>query len=646
MTLRSWVCGGLWCLLVSFSSGVAANQTAGSSTPAIESQRALYKQAREALSMGKTSAYYPLRRQLDDYPLTPYLDYHYRLRQLGELSAQQAVEILQGLAPTPLYHPFKHRFLLSRGSRQDWSAFLTISPEAPRNETLRCYYYRARLDNGDTDIAWEGAKALWLYGKSRDKACDPLFAAWTKAGQRSDNLVWQRMLLAYDAGQLSLLRYLNTKLSSRYRGQGDLLVRLYRHPTELRHNAPLTRMEETGQAIAAATLKRLARKNASRAWTRYQYWRDELGDFEDGVRHTLLYHALIQDGEWKPILDSELIQSSADNLVIIRARKAIFAGDWDDLLQWLDRLTDANANKTEWRYWRGYALKQLGEQEAGLALWLDLAQQRNFYGFQAAQQLGQPYVMNSELPSVSPKSRAEVLALPGVARIEELMALSRESEAREEWRWQMVRLTPSQQAALTAIAYDRQWHFLTVDGTIIGKMWNALPWRFPTAHGDQFLRFAEMRQLDMALLQAVARRESALYPLARSHADAYGLMQLLPSTAKRTARQIGASYRDAQDLYDPKRNIQLGSAYYQGLMERYDGNRLLASAAYNAGPHRVTRWLKRSDGSLDAARFVATVPFRETREYIEAILSYQLIYANLAGRELPLMNEAERARDY
>ncbi|MBY5920928.1 transglycosylase SLT domain-containing protein [Ferrimonas balearica] len=649
MKLHRWACCGLLCLFTFIHSGAqAASEAPVSSgdTDTLERDRARYVQARDALSQGLTSVYYPLRRQLDDYPLTPYLDYHYRLRQLNELTAQQTVEILQSLAPTPLYHPFKHRYLVSRGSRQDWNAFLTISPEPPRNETLRCYYYRAKLSQGDTATAWDGAESLWLYGKSRDKACDPLFKAWTKAGQRGDEMVWQRMLLAYEAGQVSLLRYLNSNLSKAARTKGDLLVRLYTHPNELRHTPPLTRMGETGQAIAAVTLKRLAKKDASRAWNRYNAWRDELGKFEPEVRYALLYRALIQNGEWSSKLDPELAQSASDNLVIIRLRKTIFEADWAGLLYWMEHLSEENANKSEWRFWRGYALKREGQQEAGLNLWLALANERNFYGFQAAQQLGQPYAMNITLPTISEQSKAEVVTLEGVLRIQELMALGREPEAREEWRWQMVRLTPSQQTALTAIAFERQWHFLAVDGTIIGKMWDALPWRFPTAYGDEFLRYAEMRELDMTLLQAVARRESALYPQARSHADAYGLMQLLPSTAKRTAKQIGARYGGPDDLYEPKRNIQLGSAYYQGLMERYDGNRLLASAAYNAGPHRVTRWLGRSDGSLDAARFVATVPFRETREYIEAILSYQLIYAALAGREIPLMSEPERTRDY
>jgi soluble lytic murein transglycosylase len=123
-------------------------------------------------------------------------------------------------------------------------------------------------------------------------------------------------------------------------------------------------------------------------------------------------------------------------------------------------------------------------------------------------------------------------------------------------------------------------------------------------------------------------------------------MQLLPQTARETAKSIGASYRGPNDLYDPKRNIQLGSAYYQQLYRRFDQNRLLASAAYNAGPHRVTRWLGKSQGQLDAPRFVATVPYKETREYIKAILSYQLIYAWLDDREIPLMTAAERSRLY
>ncbi|GAA5187327.1 transglycosylase SLT domain-containing protein [Ferrimonas gelatinilytica] len=633
------------CLLTWLLCSFAVSPSALASESLSEQQR-WYQDARSALARGNQDQFYALRRKLEHYPLTPYLDYHYRRGQLSQLSAQQAVEVLQRLSDTPLYQRFKHHYLTDRGRRQDWPGFLVISPESPNSEHLRCYYYRARLAQGETEEAWEGAETLWLHGKSRDDACDPLFDAWHKSGQRSDALVFQRMLLAYKAGQSGLLNYLNSLLGPSYRGAGDLLLRLYRHPRELHSaRARLLRAGEPGSAIAAVVIRRQARRDIEIAWRQWQRWEAHLGDHRETVGQDLLFQALL-DNQWSSDKENLLLTLPTDDLVILRVRRAIFEGDWAHLQTYLALLSDSRQNESEWRFWKGYSAMQLGQENTAQQIYAKLAKRRNFYGFLAAQHLNAPYALQATLPTSDAATRDAVQALPATARLTELMALDKWSDARAEIRWLMPRLERSEQAALLAHCHQQQWHFLTVEGTIAAQMWDALPWRFPNAHQELFEHFAKLRGLDPALLQAVARRESALYPAAHSHANAHGLMQLLPSTAKSTARRIGAPYRDFRDLYQPKRNIQLGSAYYQQLSRDYDGNRLLASAAYNAGPHRVKRWLQRADGQLDAPRFVATIPYRETREYVQAILSYQLIYAHLNQRSLPLMTESEHERRY
>ncbi|QIZ76061.1 transglycosylase SLT domain-containing protein [Ferrimonas lipolytica] len=624
-------------LILLFSSSVTA--------ASIEQQRAWYNQAREALKLKKNNAYFSLRQKLDDYPLTPYLDYRFRQNQVASLTPQQAIEILQDLANTPLYNQFKHSYLASHGKQKNWANFLQVSPERPNNERLQCYYYRARLATGDHKTAFAGADVLWLSGKSRDKACDPLFDAWQKQGNRTQDKIWQRMLLAYDAKQYSLLRYLNSTLTASNRQHGDLLLRLYKHPQELRFRAGLA-SSTMGQQIVVRALGKMARKTPKKAWQQWQKWRPVLSksNVQSSAR-TLLYRSLIDD-YWSEEHNLILAEFGTDKLKQQRLRQTIFVSDWSDTAYWIGQLSAQAQQQSEWQFWQGYVLIQSGQRQQATQIWTSLAKRRNYYGFLAAQQLNLPYSMQSNLPVVSKQDRQQVLQHQGYARIHELMALDKHYDAKQELRWLISRLSSSEQAALLAISHEKQWHFLTVQGTIQTKMWDALEWRFPTAYGDHFLQFAEMRQLDMALLQALARRESALYPNARSGANAHGLMQLLPTTAKETARKIGAPYRQVDDLYQPKRNIQLGSAYYQQLYSRYDNNRLLASAAYNAGPHRVKSWLKRSKGKLSAAQFVATIPFKETRDYVEAILSYQLIYATLDDRTLPLMTEGEQSYRY
>ncbi|TKB48984.1 lytic murein transglycosylase [Ferrimonas sediminicola] len=606
-------------------------------------QRLAFEQAMDAIESGDQAQYHLLRKRLKGYPLTPYLEFEYRTTQIDRLTTQQAVEILTSLSDTPLYDSFKHRFLMQAGKRKRWQSFVDISPQPPRNTDLRCYYYRAQLALGNTDLAWAGTDRLWLTPRSLPEACTPLLTAWRKAGRRSNDLIWQRMLLTFDAGQGQRLAYLNTLLKGEWKRRGERLVRLYRAPREVRSQGVIKRHPQQAPQMAALALRRLARQDPGYALKQYHRWQGQLGEQEAEVRRNLLRRALA-DNLWTPALAALMEQYPEDDLIIQRTRQLIGNSDWAQINLWLSRIQEVEAD--DWRYWRARALEELGLEQEAMAAYRELAGERSYYGFLVAQRLGQPYRLNSALPSPAAETRRRVGRLPALARITELMALERLSDAREEWRWQLLRLNREEQHALTALANARHWHFLTVQGTIATRSWDAIPWRFPAAYSDEFNTQGKRWQLDPALLRAIARRESALYPRARSGANAYGLMQLLPATAKETARRIGADYTGRSQLYEPGYNIRLGSAYINQLLERYQGNRILATAAYNAGPHRVSRWLKRSDGGLSPEQWVETIPFRETRDYVKAVLSYQLIYNDLLGTPSTLLSEEELTRRY
>lgn len=118
---------------------------------------------------------------------------------------------------------------------------------------------------------------------------------------------------------------------------------------------------------------------------------------------------------------------------------------------------------------------------------------------------------------------------------------------------------------------------------------------------------------------------------AHSPVGAKGLMQIMPSTARHVAKKYRLQYHNASDLFNVEKNIELGSQYLHELLARYDGNRILAFAAYNAGPYRVDQWLKASDGELDVYRFIESIPFYETRGYVQNVLMFENYYRYLMG---------------
>lgn len=138
------------------------------------------------------------------------------------------------------------------------------------------------------------------------------------------------------------------------------------------------------------------------------------------------------------------------------------------------------------------------------------------------------------------------------------------------------------------------------------------------------IRIKRQHRVSEHQILAIIRAESAFDRFARSPANARGLMQLIPSTAKLTARKHGFVYRRKSDLYNAEKNIFLGSSYLEDLYNKFNGNFAMATAGYNAGPHRVLKWQRRYCG--DPVLWIDIIPITETRRYVRRTLLYSLIY--------------------
>ncbi len=186
---------------------------------------------------------------------------------------------------------------------------------------------------------------------------------------------------------------------------------------------------------------------------------------------------------------------------------------------------------------------------------------------------------------------------------------------------------------------------MAIDAASRAKAWDALDVRFPTPYEEVFEHHAAVQRVPHTELMAIARRESAFFPEANSPVGARGLMQIMPATGKAVARQIGRPHT-REELYEVEHNILLGSAYYRQLLDQFDGNRIFALAAYNAGPHRVDRWRNAKGDQVPVDIWVETIPYRETRNYVQAVLSYNVVFQYRLGDTHSLLTEAERKALY
>lgn len=157
--------------------------------------------------------------------------------------------------------------------------------------------------------------------------------------------------------------------------------------------------------------------------------------------------------------------------------------------------------------------------------------------------------------------------------------------------------------------------------------WHGL---FPRPYWDALRRYSDENGIDPYLVASLIRQESEFNPSAISHANAYGLMQLLPKTGKGEAKKAGLQHYNTDSLLDPTTNIELGTRYFRQMIDHFGGQTEYALAAYNAGAERVEDW--RASGNFrDVEEFVESIPFTETREYVQAIVRNAEVYKRVYG---------------
>ena len=215
-----------------------------------------------------------------------------------------------------------------------------------------------------------------------------------------------------------------------------------------------------------------------------------------------------------------------------------------------------------------------------------------------------------------------------------------------EWRKLLDNANFEQKLQLSEYATQEGWYDLGVEATIQAKAWDYMSLRLPNAYTDWFDLNLNGKKISRTFAMAIARQESAWRTDVTSSANARGLMQLLPTTAKLTAEKTGLPYSNDAQLFDPFNNIMLGTAHLQELFDKYGDNRILIAAAYNAGAQRVDQWLEKAAGKLTMAEFVASIPFYETRGYVQNVMAYDSYYQILQQQPQQLFSKEETDRLY
>jgi soluble lytic murein transglycosylase len=625
--------------------GLGQSTASYAKTDSLADQRQLFLSAEQSLRHGAIGRYQRQRKQLDDYPLAGYLDYRYLKGRLRQARTSQIKTFLKENADSPISRSLRKRWLLQLAHHGQWQAFLDNYQDLA-STSLACYRVRALFHTGQDDEALKVIPALWLSGRSQPSACDRVFAEWEKRGKLTTEMIWARIRLAMQARKLSLARFLAHKLNTADQQWVALWRRMHRRPAQTLENKKLRQDIPIAREIVLHGIKRLSRLDASKAIEAWQPIKSRYTFSNKDKQETLRALALRAAYQNLPQAHDLLMSVSQDyindRVAEWRIRTAIAHQNWAAVVRNVNALPAEQRNDERWQYWHARALRALGYKKPAEQLFSTLSQERSYYGFLSAETISAPYKMNDEAIPYTQGELQQLKQMPAMQRASELYTLGRIVPARREWNHMINRLPQRKLELAGVIAHKWGWHDRAI--LTIGRTTHRsdLSLRYPIVFKKQIMKNARRQNIAPAWVYSVLRQESAFMRDARSSAGAMGLMQLMPSTARTTARKLSLSFRPNRDLLDANKNIRLGTAHLKEVLDNNKGHFVLATASYNAGLYRVKSWLpEKHRESADV--WIEAMPFTETRNYVQRILATTAIFEKRLGE--PVTPLSKRMRD-
>jgi len=602
-------------------------------------QRAVFLEARQIARKGKLSALKPLLESLTDYPLKSYIEYEALLAR--PYSSDEAVQAFIENHPNfPISAQLRRAFADYRRDQDRSESFLSFHQPEDADVENQCFRASALWALERTQAAMAATRALWLHGRSQPKRCDKAFSRWRRAGGLTQALAWQRYELAVLAGEDRLAAYLERTLSEDQRTLARQLTRLRQRPTRTDRYKTVDFNDPEQRALADSALKMLIKKRPAEAL-------HLIADLKDSGRlapaQALEYDyaaALRLIREDNLTVNDALIPAALrtnPDLIEASLIQLIKAGRFNALSTPLSQLPASAQGTLRWQYWQARAelsSPDIGGRESARVSFERLASERDYYGHLAALWLGIPGSLADQSTTIAPEKLLDLAAAPTAQRIYELRALGETLEARREWFQLIKPFSNTELRIAAALASQWHWHDMAIATLAQAQAWDEVLERFPRPYAERFTEAARTQGVPVTLAMAVARRESGFWTEARSPVGAQGLMQLMPRTAQSVAKSIDLDSPTNLVLTQADTNIKLGTAYLGQLLQRFNDNRVLALAAYNAGPSRAKKWYTNPQ-PIDA--FIEGIPFAETRAYVKAVLLYAAIYAQLNGLPEPLL---------
>jgi soluble lytic murein transglycosylase len=294
-------------------------------------------------------------------------------------------------------------------------------------------------------------------------------------------------------------------------------------------------------------------------------------------------------------------------------------------------MPDELRSQNRWRYWSARAAEQLGDKRLAEQGYAAVLPTDNWYAVLSAARLGKPFAPTLVPMGLVDKEMDALATRPAFVRAQELVRCDMEPLAIGEWRAAYAGLAQPGQVQAIGLAARWGWYLQAIAAAAKLRIFDDYDVLYPRPYDHEVRRGASLTELPPDLIYAIIRQESLYRADARSSAGALGLMQLLPETARRTAKAWDLPLKSTASLVQPPVNVPIGSAYLRSMYDRYGGQASLAMGSYNAGPGAVRRWLPESPMAMDA--WVENIPYNETRGYVQKVSWHMIVFGWLADRK-------------
>ncbi len=639
---------GLWALVAAVGLLVpalpAAAQT-GSQT-ILDARDALRKKDRSRLAAARAVA------QADRHPLTQWVEYWELSNRLSSAQQDEIDAFYARWSGCYVEDRLRNDWLLELGHRRDWRHFAADFPRFRMNDDREVTCYALLTEHLAGNDVREVAREAWFAQREADEGCALMAATLYEAKQFSSADVWREARLSVDANRPRAARQAVGLLSPQQASQLD--TALDAPQRYLVRQAGLSGRSHAEMATLA--LMRLAATDADgvSAMLTDRWERDLPSELAAWVWATAGKQAATKLSPDAPKYFQRAAQLAAksklpidwpDETLAWKARASMRSTGptgWPQVAQAIVAMSPAEQRDPSWVYWRGRAMLALADDPSApdseaqrvqaLALLGSIAGQLHFYGTLAAEDLGQKLALPARPAPPTPQERDMAAQHPGLTRALLLISIGLRNEGVREWNYSLRGMSDRELLATAKLACEREVWDRCINTSDRTRVEIDMEQRFPTPFRKEVLARSRDIGLDPAYVYGLIRQESRFIMDARSGVGASGLMQIMPATAKWTAKKIGLDY-SPDLLTDRETNIKLGTGYLKLVLDDFAGSQAMAAAAYNAGPSRPRRW--RDGPSLEAAIWAENIPFTETRDYVKKVLSNATFYAALLDGGAP-----------